>query len=404
MKNRRLLRYMLALYIASAVLISYMPWGADISQGIGIILAFVFTAEFLVRQRRLSLPRELILFSLFFVYTLAGGFIAYDYEVFVLSEFTLFQLLMLTVISYNIMLYQSAITLAMKSFVAAAAVAGILAVAGVNFSNSGRLTSTLGNPNIYGLTLLFAITMSIYLYIQSSSKREKLLYTLFIPFSVYQIILTGSRKAIIGLFSFVVIAFALYVRSRSRYRPGRVFLSILILGGMLVGSGYMLVHSKFYKRLEYLEKVLATRDIEAGGGSIKERIEFYIAAYATWRDHPLFGVGTNQFRFYTSDYVPGLRSTYAHSNFMEILADFGIVGFILYYSIYIAIFHDFYKLKKIKLYNKDQLSVYVLLALIVVYVISELAWVSYSEKITWIVLSIIIAQIRNMYRKYRMSG
>jgi len=401
MKNRRLLRYMLAVYIASAVLISYQPWGANISQGIGIALAFLFVIEFLIERRRVLLPRELVLFSIFFAYTLVGGFVARDSGTFWTSEFTLFQLLMLSIISYNILTNCLPIILVMKAFVISAAIAGVLAIIGINTSSSSRLASTLGNPNMYGLVLLFSIGIGTYLFIQSSRKWARLFYLLLVPFFAYQIILTGSRKAIIGILAFAVIFFALYAARRFWYRPGRVFIYALILGGLLLGATYLAQHSPYYKRLEYFNRVLASREISLGGGSINERANFYRAAYATWRDHPLFGVGTNQFLFYAGDYVYGLRSGYAHSNFMEILADFGLIGFILYYLVYALIFLGFYRLRKLKLSDKDRLSMYALLTLMIVFVVSELAWVTYSEKITWIVLSIVIAQIWNMRRKYQ---
>jgi len=401
MRKNKLLSYMLAIYIVTAILISYLPAGANISQGIGVALAFLFLIEFLVERRRLLLPRELVLFSVFFVYTLIGGCLACNYGTFWASEFTLFQLLVLSIISCNILANRLAIILAMKSFVAAAAIAGILSFVGINFSSSSRLASTLGNPNMYGLVLVFSIAIAMYLFIQSPRKWEKFFYLLFIPFSTYQIILTGSRKAIIGFLGLAVIFFVLCAWRRFRYQPGRGLVVVLILAGVLIGFGYILSHSGYYKRVEYLREVLVTRDIEAGGGSIKERAEFYIAAYRAWKDHPLFGVGTNQFRFYTNKYVAGLRNTYAHSNFMEIAADFGLIGFVLYYSIYVAVFLRFYRFKKNNLSDKDRLSMYALLALVIVFVVLEVAWVTYIEKVTWIMLTIVIAQTLDMHKKYR---
>lgn len=400
--SSRVVRYLLAIYIMSAILISYLPGGSNISQGIGIILAFVFVIQLFAKRDGLSLPQELFVFILFFAYSLLGGFSARNVSTFVQSEFTLFQLVIFAVIAYKILSTRLGIALAVKAFVFGVLISTGFAMAGIDFSSSSRVGSLLVNPNLYGLSLLFGVIFGVYLLLISVSKRWKLFYFLLLPLFSYQIFCTGSRKAALGLMAFPVIFFLLYASRRFVHRPVRVVVIAVILVGVLISLLGFLQSSPFYRRMQNLQQVLILRSTKTvGEGSIQERAAFYQAAFRTWQDHSLLGVGTNQFRFYASDYIPGLRVTYSHSNFMEILADFGLIGFLLYYSIYALIFRNLFRLWRMRLTRRDALIRDILISFITIFVVSELAWVTYSEKLVWIVLSVVIALSHGLIRKYR---
>ena len=130
-RNNRLLNYLLAIYIASAILISYIPWGANISQAIGVLLAFIFVIQFLANKDKLSLTLELFIFMLFFGFSLLGAFYAKDSGTFLRSEFTLLQLVILAIIAYNIMSTPAGLNVAIKAFVISTLIAVGFAMAGM---------------------------------------------------------------------------------------------------------------------------------------------------------------------------------------------------------------------------------------------------------------------------------
>src|SRR5690606_22989098 len=85
-----------------------------------------------------------------------------------------------------------------------------------------------------------------------------------------------------------------------------------------------------WRRVENLALFLQGEDVSEG--SLYARADFIQAGLELWREHPFFGLGSNQFRYYMPEF--GLRETYSHSNPIEILANYGLIGFVLYYSIY----------------------------------------------------------------------
>ena len=78
--------------------------------------------------------------------------------------------------------------------------------------------------------------------------------------------------------------------------------------------------------------------MEAGGGSIFQgfehnvRHDMYVEGFKIFLQHPIFGVGLNNFGkyFYTGQY--------SHSDYMEPLATTGLVGFAFYQAFYVILF------------------------------------------------------------------
>lgn len=50
-----------------------------------------------------------------------------------------------------------------------------------------------------------------------------------------------------------------------------------------------------------------------------------------WMEHPFAGVGWQNYRFYNE------AGLYAHNNYVELLASLGVVGFFLYYAMFLRV-------------------------------------------------------------------
>ena len=106
------------------------------------------------------------------------------------------------------------------------------------------------------------------------------------------------------------------------------------------------------------------------------------------------GVGLDNFRVAIVDY-PGFRGPrsgyYAHSNYIEVLADTGFTGFVLYFLMYVVFARRLLKLRKRNLNVPDRRLYHALIVLFCVILVSDVAMVSYYDKIAWIVFSSAIA-------------
>jgi len=397
-----LLQWLLTAYILSAVLISYLPSGANISQGIGVLLAFAFVAYLLVEKRRILLTRELVMLALFGVYTLIGGFLAVDSTSFWKMETTLFQLIALVIIVYNIARNEASRLLSTKVFVLAVTIASVLAFLGVGFSAEGRIGGVLGNPNNYGATLLFAIALATYLVSTRLRKWQRVLLIVAIPWLSWNVLLSGSRTAILGLVVFVGALLLLYTRRVVTKRPFRVIMTWVLLAGVLTAgfSSIFNLDLRVQRRLDNMWLVVRGTNLQdLPEGSLITRYRFIRTAFQVWRDHPLLGVGTNQFRYYATEYNPNVFASYAHSDYAEILADFGLIGFLLYYVFFFLLSMRVLRLRVGAMAARQALSLDIVTAFLLSFFVSEIGFVLYYNKNMWIGVTLILCLLQTWDRE-----
>jgi O-antigen ligase len=191
--------------------------------------------------------------------------------------------------------------------------------------------------------------------------------------------------------TYFAIVLVLRFKSNLGKRPGYALVMAGVMLAGLVGSVIYLQTSKHFDRMELVVSAVESGDIEKAGGSAQGRLYLYKRGLEIAAAHPALGVGLDNFRLMLPGYSGTRGGTYAHSNFVEMLADTGVVGFLLYFSIYVSVFRRLWRSAK-RLRDRKQQELYVsTFALMAIYVVYDFAMVSYSEKLSWLVLASIIA-------------
>lgn len=183
------------------------------------------------------------------------------------------------------------------------------------------------NSNSIGLTLATAIYCG-FLLKQRCNRGYKLCFYLITIAMLYVIMLTGSRKSLILLF---IPIFYFCVCNFKKH-----FFKVLIGGCVACLFVYILIMEVplFYeiigKRMEDLFNILTNN---TDGTEDISRVMLIWYGWNWFLEHPVFGVGVNNFRA-LSNLVPLFagKNFYAHNNYIEMLVGCGLVGFILYYS------------------------------------------------------------------------
>jgi hypothetical protein len=183
------------------------------------------------------------------------------------------------------------------------------------------------NSNGIGLTLATAIYCG-FLLKQRCNRGYKLCFYLITIAMLYGIMLTGSRKSLILLF---IPIFYFCVCNFKKH-----FFKVLIGGCVACLFVYILIMEVplFYeiigKRMEDLFDILTNN---TDGTEDISRVMLIWYGWNWFLEHPVFGVGVNNFRA-LSNLVPLFagKNFYAHNNYIEMLVGCGLVGFILYYS------------------------------------------------------------------------
>ena len=140
------------------------------------------------------------------------------------------------------------------------------------------------------------------------------------------VLLTGSKKGILGF----LVGFSLYLYFNNR--GVKKIRALLIISAVLfVAYEAITTIPSLYLTIGYrFEQMFNTFHGQVSGTSTIERMSLIEQGFSIWKNHKLFGVGLNNFSVLQNIYIINGR-TYAHCNYIELLADLGVIGTVLYY-------------------------------------------------------------------------
>lgn len=190
-----------------------------------------------------------------------------------------------------------------------------------------RVTALAGQSN-----LLVALTFTLPFLLFLSRRRAGLpIYLVAIAICVTMTILTGSRSGIAFTLLFVVAGALFMIRSL----PLRAVMVALGLAGSMFIYTYFedpLAVSRLTQGpigdLVIVKRTLAGIDGTDDSAAVRE--ELATGFWSQFNARPFVGYGPDQFRQVSGD---GL---YAHNNFAEVAVNWGLVGLLLYYAMYIV--------------------------------------------------------------------
>ena len=146
-------------------------------------------------------------------------------------------------------------------------------------------------------------------------------------------ILTNSRKSILGIAIIVVFSTIPYIRTAIKRMGtvGKLLFPIVFVFAIL----YFFINPQLFASFFGKNDILL-RFQEMDSASNQSRIAMIMEAFKVFCEHPILGVGLNNFREYSS------YQTYSHNTYAEVLVCCGIVGTIpfvyMLYKTFIPIF------------------------------------------------------------------
>ena len=205
------------------------------------------------------------------------------------------------------------------------------------------LRAFTGNINIAANSIVSKI-MLLYLVIYTYKDRiiTYLSYILlFISFSALYILLTRSAFLSLGVLTFIIVIFN-YKKIITHSIP---LLAILLIG-------YFFVNLTFNSQNpDEISSRISSIAITTEDDSINERLGYYSDAVKSIMEFPVFGIGIGNWKIKSIEYagvdVNGYTVPYhTHNDFLQISAEIGVIGGIIYLMIYlIPIYQVLIKLK-----------------------------------------------------------
>jgi hypothetical protein len=198
-----------------------------------------------------------------------------------------------------------------------------------------RLGGPIGEKNRYAQVLLLATPLAVALARRERSSRLRWLATACLGATVAGVVLTFSRGAALAVIALVLLGLLL-----RELRPRHV-------GAAIAAATVLVIAVPQYRDRIATVTALSTatdRSVNADqtDGSIRSRITENLAAVHVFADHPVVGVGPDQFPSYYLQYAErvGIRvknaDREAHNLYLDIAADLGLVGLTTFLALNVA--------------------------------------------------------------------
>ena len=238
----------------------------------------------------------------------------------------------------------------------------------LRYATNSRVGASIagGNVNVVSMYMGFAFAACLYLANDSKERRKSLLFLGLGVFVVATSLFTGSRK----ILYFYVVVYALYNASRGAKYLITFFavMAVAYLALMNIEPLYYLVGHK-------VDFFSDSATYALYGESDEERKYAALGGLRTFLENPL-GIGFGN----SYNYI----GIYAHNNFVEVLMDGGLIGFVIYYWVYVRALLLHYRNR-----NKNQLSKFIFVTTVGLLLL-EINQVTYLYSIPVVYLAIML--------------
>lgn len=225
--------------------------------------------------------------------------------------------------------------------------------------------------NSYGNTGITYVLGLVAIYLMVSNKfvkNNKLRIVLIILFTTVSL-LSGSKKQLFLLIiTILILAFYKSKNILSLVKNCILSFACIVISIVIIFNNQYL-YNVIGNRLEAFSVIFFSETNNTTDASTESRTLFLKDAFKVFNENPITGVGIDCYR-----YVNPYREVWAENNFLELLADVGILGFIFYYILSLQILYE--TIKRIKYKNEYDILLIILFAC---FLLIDFTMVSYAN-------------------------
>jgi O-antigen ligase len=354
---------------------TFLPGLNNISNAIAAVFIFLAAMKMLIEKRKVIFNRFLFIYLLFIMICIISYFYAIDQMIVLIMvrSLLLYFIFVFFLINY-VDSYDKLINF-LNYFIYAGLFATTYLLINSEIYSMQRLGGLLGNINEIGIIIGISALFSIYFILF----QKRYLYLLPAMACMGMVLATGSRVALVlTIFSSLLL---LYFNNKNSFKGRIKSITLAIL--LLFLFYYLLFNVPYFyqiagQRVENILKFISAEQIAEG--SIIERTYMFRYGLELFKASPLIGYGVNNYRILLGKDIGVI--TYAHSNYIELLVGLGILGAIIYYSMYANAVICLLK-------SKNNLNLrYLFLTFLLSVLIIDFASVNYYSKHIYIVLAV----------------
>lgn len=312
------------------VFLLYLEWYKEIwgdkplilYGSVGLLTGLV--AIRLMRQRYLHLytmPSFLKMYFIYFAYSFAGILVARNVNAMVSSLITFFCFVIVCFDCWYISYLFNDHNWIYKILKCVAVICALQVILrGQPYYNGIMVTtmSSINNPNTLALILL--IGMLSFVIDFDVEKLSSFITTMLANvMMLYGVILTGSRKCFLAAIPVMVYWLWFYIKVTRK--EGKTKRLLFLMAFVVLGLGVCFsFYSKYFQSMSIFERLTTLFT-----GSETKRKHMYDDAITFFLASPIFGIGFNQYRFWSP------YNTYSHSSYAEVLSCGGIIGTLIFF-------------------------------------------------------------------------
>ncbi len=240
---------------------------------------------------------------------------------------------------------------------------GVLQLLGKVTINQGgvRVDATFGNASYFAIYLVLNIFLAIYMLSGTKAIWQKWGYGLAVLLEVIVLYFTATRGAILGLIGGLLVTGLLLAWKEKENNTVRKWAYTTVIAVLILVVGFVALRSTSLVQTSPVLSRFASLGVTEFEG--QGRYFIWPMALRGVLDRPIFGWGQENFNFvFNKYYNPSLFGQEewfdrTHDVFLDWLVAGGIVGFLAYASMYVALFYYIWRRKSVlKSFEKSILT------------------------------------------------
>jgi len=275
------------------------------------------------------------------------------------------------------------------------------------FISSGSLKGVTANRNITAFSIAIKIPFVLFLIHLEKKTWIKCVLAIGVTLALIALSMIQSRASFVAVgattVAYILLHTVLHLKAKEQWTQllQSAFLIVPLLIAIIVNQ--TLLSSKGADALSRA----ATISVSTNDGSVNQRLRYYEDVLTHMTSNPILGVGLGNWKLKSIDYdakdIDGYVVPYhAHSDFIQLGAELGILGFILYLGIFLWVVYYVYRLV---LYSdlgvNEKVFLFLILTALGVYSVDANLNFPIARPQVLVVWTLIIGLIVGYYQKHK---
>lgn len=270
---------------------------------------------------------------------------------------------------------------------------------GLSYVNKDdRLSGPIHEPNMWGQVIVLVLPFVIFGFLRSAL-YGKIAYASILALFLFALLNTYSRGGYLAFFVIMVLIMFFFTKIN-------LFFIGTVFGGMILVLPFL--PPAYIERFNTLS--LITSNPQTGiyqEGSFRGRTSEVIAGWEMFKDHPILGIGAANYPSSYQKYaqIVGIETRTeereAHSLYIEIMAETGLLGILTFSGFLIALFRALSNIKSSlrRSYDETEISTYIsaVQVSLISYLFASLFLHGAFLRYFWILSALAIALIQILY-------